>query len=51
MAKYDPKLLEEVLKNKVAADWFAAFDTTRIIVRSVLYSHLQGHFGCDSWIL
>ena len=24
MAKYDPKLLEEELKNKVAADWFAA---------------------------
>ena len=31
MAKYDHKLLEEELKNKVAADWFAAFDTTRII--------------------
>ena len=24
MAKYDPKLLEEELKNKVAADWFAS---------------------------
>ena len=31
MAKYDSRLLEEELKNKVAADWFAAFDTTRII--------------------
>ena len=31
MAKYDHKLLEEELKNKVAADWFAAYDTTRII--------------------
>ena len=27
----DHKLLEEELKNKVAADWFAAFDATRII--------------------
>ena len=31
MAKYPIGLLEEELKNKVAADWFAAFDTTRII--------------------
>ena len=31
MAKYDQRLLEEELKNKVAADWFAAYDTTRII--------------------
>ena len=26
-------MLEEKLKNKVAADWFAAYDTTRIIGR------------------
>ena len=31
MAKYSVGLLEEELKNKVAADWFAAYDTTRII--------------------
>ena len=31
MAKYPTGLLEEELKNKVAADWFAAYDTTRII--------------------
>ena len=31
MAKYDPRLQEEELKNKVAADWFSGFDTTRII--------------------
>ena len=31
MAKYDPRLREEELKLKVAADWFAPFDTTRII--------------------
>ena len=31
MAKYPLNLLEEELKNKVAADWFAAYDTTRII--------------------
>ena len=31
MAKYPVGLLEEELKNKVAADWFAAYDTTRII--------------------
>ena len=31
MTKYPIGLLEEELKNKVAADWFAAFDTTRII--------------------
>ena len=31
MAKYPIGLLEEELKNKVAADWFAAYDTTRII--------------------
>ena len=31
MAKYTTGLLEEELKNKVAADWFAAYDTTRII--------------------
>ncbi len=28
---YDTRLREEKLKNKVAADWFAAFDCTRII--------------------
>ena len=28
---YDTRLREEELKNKVAADWFAAFDCTRII--------------------
>ena len=31
MARYEQTLLEEELKNKVAADWFAAYDTTRII--------------------
>ena len=31
MARYPTGLLEEELKNKVAADWFAAYDTTRII--------------------
>ena len=31
MAKYTTGLLEEELKNKVAADWFAAYDTTRVI--------------------
>ena len=31
MARYQTGLLEEELKNKVAADWFAAYDTTRII--------------------
>ena len=31
VAKYSVGLLEEELKNKVAADWFAAYDTTRII--------------------
>lgn len=31
MSKYPIGLLEEELKNKVAADWFAAYDTTRII--------------------
>ena len=31
MAKYPIGLLEEELKNKVAADWFAAYDTTRIV--------------------
>ena len=31
MVRYDPRLREEELKHKVAADWFAAFDTTRII--------------------
>ena len=31
VAKYPVGLLEEELKNKVAADWFAAYDTTRII--------------------
>ena len=31
MARYPTGLLEEELNNKVAADWFAAYDTTRII--------------------
>ena len=31
MARYDPKWREEELKLKVAVDWFAALDTTRII--------------------
>ena len=31
MARYEQTLLEEELKNKVAADWFAGYDTTRII--------------------
>ncbi len=31
MSKYPIGLLEEELKNKVAADWFAEYDTTRII--------------------
>ena len=31
MARCPTGLLEEELKNKVAADWFAAYDTTRII--------------------
>ena len=31
MARYPIGLFEEELKNKVAADWFAAYDTTRII--------------------
>ena len=31
MAKYDSRLQEEELKNKVAVDWFSGFDTTRII--------------------
>ena len=31
MAKYDPGLREEELKLKVAADWFAAFDTEKIV--------------------
>ena len=31
MAKYDQRLLEEVLKLRVAADWFSAYDCKRII--------------------
>ena len=31
MSKYPINMLEEELKNKVAADWFSGFDTTRII--------------------
>ena len=31
MAKYDLRLREEELKLKVAADWFAAFDTEKIV--------------------
>ena len=30
-AKYPAAILEEELKNKVAADWFAAFDCSRIL--------------------
>ena len=30
---YPASLREEELKNKVAKDWFAAFDTTRIIAK------------------
>ena len=29
--QYSTSLREEELKNKVAKDWFSAFDTTRII--------------------
>ena len=29
MAKYDKGIREGELKNKVAADWFSAYDTTR----------------------
>ena len=28
---YDAKLKEEEIKNKVAADWFPAYDCTRIL--------------------
>lgn len=31
MAKYDTKIREEELKNKVAEDWFGAFETSRIV--------------------
>ncbi|MBQ0032563.1 MAG: hypothetical protein KBT68_07150, partial [bacterium] len=31
MARYDPKILEEELKLRVAEDWFSAYDTRRII--------------------
>ena len=31
MSRYDPKILEEELKLRVAEDWFSAYDTRRII--------------------
>ena len=30
-AKYPSAILEEELKNKVAADWFGTFDCSRIL--------------------
>jgi len=33
MPKYSATILEEELKNKVAADWFAEYDTTQIVGR------------------
>ena len=46
MAKYPIGLLEEELKNKVAADGFAAYDTTRIIEVDAKEC-FQSHFMSD----
>ena len=43
MSRYPIGLREEELKLKVAADWFAAYDTTRIIgnVEYIEYGFLK----------
>lgn len=38
MAKYDSRLREEELKNRVANDWLAGFDCVYIIDTVGLYS-------------
>ena len=42
---YPPSILEEELKNRVAADWFGAFDCSRILGK--VYWHNDGLFRTD----
>ena len=42
---YDPKIKEEELKNKVAADVFGDFDCTRILAGRALYRYYHSRPG------